>query len=87
MKTAFLILCFSVLSIGLISPSWARQKSSSLSTDVRFNGVDVLGKAPSAGNAVVQVENEKLLDNLLKEKSHFRDRVKKMLSMEEGSQK
>ena len=52
-------------------------KDSGLGTDFDFEDMSVNGKYQYADEAIAAVEDEKILEDLLAPRSHFRDRLKK----------
>ncbi len=74
---------FSLLITTLISSqAFSQAKKSSLppgaelSTDLRFDPSNVYGRHNHAGEAVVTVEDDKLMERLLGLRTHFKDRLK-----------
>ena len=51
-------------------------KKEKLSRNIRFSAADVNGKYQLAGEAVVTVEDEKVLKDLLVLRNHFKDRLR-----------
>jgi hypothetical protein len=68
------------LVLGLSVAAQAQEPGAAkanLSTDLRFNEMDVKGKYQYADEALALVEDEKGLDDLLGLRSDFRDRLKR----------
>lgn len=53
------------------------QKRAQLGTSFKFDGSALRGKYQSSMNTAATVENDKLLEDLLKGRTHFEDRQKK----------
>ena len=64
---------------GTASP--ARKSVFQPKTEHNFEGLDVNGRYHTAMEAVVTIENEKVLDDLLGARTHFKDRLKKQAEM------
>ncbi len=55
----------------------AEQKKSKLSTDIKFDGQSVGGQVQAPFETLTEVENEKLIDQLIGVRKNFNDRTKK----------
>ena len=55
----------------------AEQKKSKLSTDIKFDGHAVGGQVQAPFESLTEVENEKLIDQLIGVRKNFNDRTKK----------
>ena len=75
------LVCTVLILFFALAQAEARKKShgamkEKLSRDVRFSAIDVNGKYQLAGEAVVTVEDEKVLKDILVLRSDFKDRIR-----------
>jgi hypothetical protein len=54
-----------------------QQTKSKLSTDIKFDGQTVGGKIQAPFESLTEVENEKLIDQLIGARKNFNDRILK----------
>lgn len=75
MKTTLI----SILLIIAFHQAHAAQKSQpgKLSTDIQFDGYTVGGKIQTPFESLTEVENEKLIDQLIGARKNFNDRIQK----------
>lgn len=66
----------SILIIVLVDAQ-AGQKQNKLSTDIKFDGHSVGGQVQAPFESLTEVENEKLIDQLIGVRKNFNDRTKK----------
>ncbi len=78
MKTILISL---LLLIGVdhaqANPQTKPQKTLQLSTDIKFDGQTVGGKMQAPFESLTEVENEKLIDQLIGARKNFNDRILK----------
>ncbi len=55
----------------------AGPKQNKLSTDIKFDGQNVGGQIQSPFESLTEVENEKMIDQLIGVRKNFNDRTKK----------
>tara|TARA_Y100000817_G_scaffold277702_1_gene240004 strand:- start:782 stop:1030 length:249 start_codon:yes stop_codon:yes gene_type:complete len=67
------LLCFTTMSFAekIKTP----KNKSNLSTDMRFNGLNVNGRYNTPGETAIVIEEEKKLNSLISIRKHFRDRI------------
>lgn len=72
MKTTLISI---VLIISFNHAQAAQKAKSKLSTDIKFDGHMVAGKMQAPFESLTEVENEKLIDQLIGSRSNFNDRI------------
>lgn len=75
-----LILSLTVSASVFAASKKAKKAKDRVSTDVSFEGQTVHGRYQSADEAVAIVEDDKVLNDLLDVRTHFKDRLKKNMS-------
>ena len=81
-----LILLLGILTVFEASIAFGKStskkvKTQKLSTDLHFDDLSVKGRYQVPGEGLVVVEDEKLVDDLLGYRTHFKDRIQRELSM------
>lgn len=75
MKTTLI----SLLIIISFNQAQANQQTKpKLSTDIKFDGQNVGGKIQAPFESLTEVENEKIIDQLIGARKNFNDRVQKL---------
>lgn len=73
---SLLIFC-GALSVAVAAPKGSAQKKSRQAQEVSFDEILVQGKHHFSDEAVVTVEQDKVLDALLEVRKDFKDRIQK----------
>lgn len=74
MKTILISL---LLIFGAFQTEAASTQKSKLSTDIKFDGHTVGGKTQAPFESLTEVENEKMIDQLIGARKNFNDRIQK----------
>ena len=74
MKTTLISL---LLMISIDHAQAGQQTKPKLSTDIKFDGQTVGGKMQAPFESLTEVENEKLIDQLIGARKNFNDRILK----------
>jgi hypothetical protein len=76
MKT-ILISILMIFTVTVTATAMAENKKPKLSTDIKFDGHTVGGQVQAPFESLTEVENEKMIDQLIGVRKNFNDRIKK----------